>query len=94
MIDEVEIAELVRLWHSDKTLSEAAVELHLTSNRLQWHWRRLRTLGELPDHPRHSTTPRTPMNDRPHDGRPTLVFEDPLLDKLFEHHPDKAPKKF
>jgi hypothetical protein len=34
------------------------------------------------------------MNDRPHDGRPTLVFEDPLLDKLFEHHPDKAPKKF
>jgi len=89
---EVEI-ELMNLWHSDKTIPEAAAELNMTSNRLQWYWRQLKGRGLLPSHPRRPTTEAALSNDHHHfDGRPSLYFEDPLLDRLHQEHPDKAPK--
>jgi len=84
--------ELIILWHTDETANNLAHEFGIKQQTLIMHWRRLKNEGKLPQRVRQISDWGQRQPDRGYDGRPSVGdYEDPLLMKLFEIHPEKAP---
>ena len=77
--------ELMALWHGDDTVDEIATGLAIERNLVLKIWRQLKTAGLLPagDRPR-SRQSVLHRGENQADGRPSLIFDDPLLTALKE----------
>jgi len=83
---------LVRLWHTDETAVNLAYLYSMEDRTLLSQWRRLRQEGKLPNRTRQISDSGNRQPDRGYDGRPSVGdFEDPLLAKLYEIHPERMP---
>ena len=80
---QLTVKELIQLWHSDALVDEIASLYDTPRNEILEAWRQLKLAGELPagDRPR-SRQSFINRGDNVSDGRPSLVFDDALLDAL------------
>ena len=80
---QLTMRELVKLWHSDASVDEIARAYDMPRAEILVAWRRLKAAGELPagDRPR-SRQSFLNRGENHADGRPSVLFDDPLLEAL------------
>jgi hypothetical protein len=92
--------ELIEAWFGEMTKMELAKTYGITESWLTGKWKRLHTLGKLPEGPRPRNRSKS-IHAREADKRldvdwqpaTNIALEDKLLDRLKKIHPEKMEKK-